>query len=186
MDSPGLSLDRSIYPAGAQVHVTIEDNRLNIDPTSDDIWTWNVESGTLYYMTNGDATHTLRTIPSDGTFEDATDGATLTWVATDACGSCVLLIDPNTQNDNLVDDVVLELVSLDDLPIRDTVEGEAEVPAVPDNRDTADVDESTDLIPAIAAEMWFTVAEDGGPNTAVFTATDLNDEGPYSELTMMP
>ena len=40
-DSPGLSLDRSIYPAGAQVHVTIEDNRLNIDPTSDDIWAWN-------------------------------------------------------------------------------------------------------------------------------------------------
>ena len=31
------------------------------------------------------------------------------------------------------------------------------------------------LLDAITAEMWFTVAEDGGPNTAIFTATDLND-----------
>ena len=44
VDSPGLSLDRSTYPVGAQVHVTIEDNRLNIDPTSDDIWAWNTAS----------------------------------------------------------------------------------------------------------------------------------------------
>ena len=49
-NAPGLSLDRSVYPAGAQVHVTIEDHRLNIDPTSDDVWTWNVAGGHMYYM----------------------------------------------------------------------------------------------------------------------------------------
>ena len=53
-DSPGLSLDRSIYPAGAQVHVTIEDNRLNIDPTSDDIWAWNTADQTMYYMVDAE------------------------------------------------------------------------------------------------------------------------------------
>ena len=174
VDSPGLSLDRSIYPAGAQVHVTIEDNRLNIDPTSDDIWTWNVESGTLYYMLN--AGNDARVIPTTGTVEDANNNDNAgPWVATDVCGDCILLIDPNTQNDNLVDGAVLELVSLEDLLIRDTVEGEAEVPAVEEDDDT-DVIEAAELIPAITAEMWFTVAEDGGPNTAVFTATNLNDD----------
>ena len=38
----GLSLDRSIYPSGATMHVTIDDHRLNIDPTSDDVWTWSI------------------------------------------------------------------------------------------------------------------------------------------------
>ena len=81
VDSPGLSLDRSIYPSGAQVHVTIEDNRLNIDPTSDDIWTWNVESGVMYYMINAignGATdvHTLRVITPTGTGETGVETAT--------------------------------------------------------------------------------------------------------------
>ena len=45
----GLSLDRSVYPQGAQVHVTIGDHRLNIDPTSSDFWSWNMETGDKYY-----------------------------------------------------------------------------------------------------------------------------------------
>ena len=146
-DSPGLSLDRSIYPAGAQVHVTIEDNRLNIDPTSDDIWAWNTADQTMYYMVNVDNSARDLTV---------TDADPTQWVATDACGDCILLIEPNRQNDKLLEDAVLELVSLGDLPIRETVEADAD--------------------PPVAAEMWFIVAEDGGPNTAIFTATDLNDE----------
>ena len=168
VDSPGLSLDRSIYPAGAQVHVTIEDNRLNIDPTSDDIWTWNVESGTMYYMLN--ASNDARIIPNDGTLTAALaadDNAVDGFAATSVCADCILLIEPNRQNDNLVDDVVLELVSLNGLPIRATAEM---IPAVADDPDTGDGE-----TPAVPAEMWFTVAEDGGPNTAVFTATDLSD-----------
>ena len=166
VDSPGLSLDRSIYPAGAQVHVTIEDNRLNIDPTSDDIWTWNVESGNLYYMTLSTGV-VLDLLNRDNDLGEL--------IATDACADCILLIDPNTQNDKLLEDAVLELESLEDLKIRATVEGVPEVPAVVDDPDT-DVDETASGIRAVIAQMWFTVAEDGGPNTAVFTATDLNDE----------
>ena len=146
-DSPGLSLDRSIYPAGAQVHVTIEDNRLNIDPTSDDIWAWNTADQTMYYMVNAD--NSARDL-LDGTIDAAT------WLATDACGDCVLLIEPNRQNDKLLEDAILVLdTGLGDLPIRETVEADAD--------------------PPVAAEMWFIVAEDGGPNTAIFTATDLDD-----------
>ena len=168
-NAPGLSLDRSIYPSGAQVHVTIEDHRLNIDPTSDDIWAWNVESGTMYYML--DASNDARVIPNDGTLTAALaadDNAVDGFAATSVCADCILLIEPNRQNDNLVDDVVLELVSLKDLPIRATAEM---IPEVADDPDTGD-DETA---PAVPAEMWFTVAEDGGPNTAVFTATDLSD-----------
>ena len=91
-------------------------------------------------------------------------------LATTICADCKLLIDPNRQNDNLVEDAVLELVSLDGLPVRATSE------AV----DAVEADDTVDpvivAVRAKAAQMWFTVAEDGGPNTAVFTATDLNDE----------
>ena len=180
VDSPGLSLDRSIYPPDAQVHVTIEDNRLNIDPTSDDIWTWNVESGVMYYMisaANADADaaddHALRVIPTAGTVEDATsDDNAGPWVATNVCGDCALLIDPNTQNDNLVEGAILVLeTGVEDLLIRATnvVEAADEV------RD-GDGNVITSAVTAETAEMWFTVAEDGGPNTAVFTATNLNDD----------
>ena len=166
-------MDRSVYPAGAQVHVTIEDHRLNIDPTSDDVWTWNVESGTMYYML--DASNDARVIPVDGTITEALaadSNAVDGFVATSVCADCILLIEPNRQNDNLVDDVVLELVSLEDLPIRDTAEGVEGVEEVQDG----DGNITTPAVTAVPAEMWFTVAEDGGPNTAVFTATDLNDE----------
>ena len=167
VDSPGLSLDRSIYPAGAHVHVTIEDNRLNIDPTSDDIWTWNVESGTLYYMPD-------RTLTLGGDLATAETNAA-GWIATDVCGDCALLIDPNTQNDFLERDAVLELVSLGDLPIRNTADLDEGVEGVDEDLET-DAIELVEAVPRVDPEMWFTVAEDGGPNTAVFTATDLNDE----------
>ena len=48
-NADGLSLDRSDYPLGATVHVTIGDHRLNIDPTSADIWTWNMDDDVKYY-----------------------------------------------------------------------------------------------------------------------------------------
>ena len=150
VDSVGLSLDRSTYPAGAQVHVTIEDNRLNIDPTSDDIWAWNTADQTMYYMVNAD--NSARNLIAVATTDLILQG----WVATGACGDCVLLIEPNRQNDKLLEDAILVLdTGLGDLPIRETVEADAD--------------------PPVAAEMWFIVAEDGGPNTAIFTATDLDD-----------
>jgi hypothetical protein len=38
------SLDRSTYPRSAQVHTTIADPQLNIDPTDEDSWTWATDS----------------------------------------------------------------------------------------------------------------------------------------------
>ena len=174
VDSPGLSLDRSIYPSGAQVHVTIEDNRLNIDPTSDDTWAWNTASDpvTMYYVTNDIGATSPTRVLADEDGDAATDPDTVSdWIATDACTDCILLIDPNARNDNLIDGAILELATgIDDLLIRSTAEFKAAVIG------------DTNAVPAIVAEagvpaqLWFMVAEDGGPNTAVFTATNLNDD----------
>ena len=40
----GLSLDRAVYPRGSQVHATITDLWLNIDPTDEDSWTFGTNS----------------------------------------------------------------------------------------------------------------------------------------------
>ena len=40
----GISLDRAVYPRGAQVHATITDLWLNIDPTDEDSWTFGTNS----------------------------------------------------------------------------------------------------------------------------------------------
>ncbi len=40
----GASLDRAVYPQGAQVHVTVTDLWLNIDPTDEDSWTFGTNS----------------------------------------------------------------------------------------------------------------------------------------------
>ena len=54
MDDPddyaSLSLDRSSYPAGADVHMTITSLAHNIDPTDEDSWTYDLSDGTAVYQ----------------------------------------------------------------------------------------------------------------------------------------
>src|SRR3989344_1921000 len=40
MSGISLSTDRTLYPANSQVHITLQDFQLNIDPTDEDSWTW--------------------------------------------------------------------------------------------------------------------------------------------------
>ena len=40
-----LTTDRDYYPKGGEVHITIDDYLLNIDPTIVDVWTFNTTSG---------------------------------------------------------------------------------------------------------------------------------------------
>ena len=51
-NADGLTLDRSDYSPGAQIHVTIGDHRLNIDPTTSDTWIWNMLNDDKYYGTD--------------------------------------------------------------------------------------------------------------------------------------
>ena len=159
-NAAGLSLDRSIYPTGAQVHVTIEDHRLNIDPTSDDIWTWNMTGDVMY---------------RGAAFGDPLNDSLaldVNTVASDVCTDCMVDINVNRQvSEPDDDDAILELVTgLGDLAILPTnLIAESFIEA----NDTA-----TPVVVGQAAasqEIWFTVAEDGGPNTGIFTATNLDN-----------
>ena len=134
----GLSLDRSIYPSGATMHVTIDDHRLNIDPTSDDVWTWNIDTGEVYRNL---------VLGVDNTFADTIPNAA------SVCADCTFEVTYNRSSG----DPVIEIASTDGIAL----------PSLVNATDTA-VDES--------AYVWFTAEEDGGPNTGVFTATDLDDD----------
>ena len=46
----GLSTDRSKYPFGAEVHLTVTDVILNIDPTDEDSWTFDITNGNVFYQ----------------------------------------------------------------------------------------------------------------------------------------
>ena len=45
-DIATISVDRNDVPAGGQVHITISDFQLNLDPTADDAWTLNATNST--------------------------------------------------------------------------------------------------------------------------------------------
>ena len=47
-----LESDRTVFPTGAQVHLTLTDVQLNIDPTDEDSWTWGTlaTNNTVYYQ----------------------------------------------------------------------------------------------------------------------------------------
>ena len=53
-DFAGIELDRASYPQGAEVHATITDAWLNIDPTDEDSWTFNTVSGDAFYHVYND------------------------------------------------------------------------------------------------------------------------------------
>ncbi len=92
-DFANLELDREgMYPKGAQVHTTITDAWLNIDPTDEDSWTFGTLEGTTYYQVfneNGD----LAGASDQGGVIDISGN-----VGDLMCGdACILLIDPDQQ-----------------------------------------------------------------------------------------
>ena len=145
-NADGLSLDRTSYPPGAQIHVTIGDHRLNIDPTKADVWTWNMasEPGDKYY--GEDAVN-----DQDDT-DPTNDAITDTALTKQVCADCD--IDITFDRQGVKDTVKIEAIENRLLPYP---------PTVP-------------VADAVKTEAWFTVREVGGPNTAVFSATTLADE----------
>ncbi|RNJ75852.1 MAG: hypothetical protein EB828_04230 [Nitrosopumilus sp. D6] len=47
-DRAALELDRESYPRNSDVHMTVRDMLLNVDPTSEDLWTFDVDGGEIY------------------------------------------------------------------------------------------------------------------------------------------
>ena len=54
-DIATISVDRNDVPAEGQVHITISDFQLNLDPTASDIWTLNAADSTAATYDTADA-----------------------------------------------------------------------------------------------------------------------------------
>ena len=91
-DYAGLELDKTVYPNGAQVQITITDAWLDIDPTDDDNWTFTTADGeeAAYYRLFDDDVTDPTSLASV-----MLDGDTLADLMCD--DNCVLKLDPDTQ-----------------------------------------------------------------------------------------
>ena len=78
------SLDRAVYPQKAQVHVTITDLWLNIDPTDEDSWTFGTNASYVAANVNAGATSLDGTSTNYQVFDE--NGATTTSGAGSASG----------------------------------------------------------------------------------------------------
>ena len=65
-DIATISVDRNDVPAGGQVHITISDFQLNLDPTSDDAWILNANGLFTYNILDDDDAVIPTTIAFDG------------------------------------------------------------------------------------------------------------------------
>ena len=149
-----LELDRSIFPQGSEVHATVTDLWLNIDPTDEDSWSWATNSsdttGTFYQVfdENGQAHGDT----SRGSADISNMGSKLMLE-----GNGVLLLDTDVQNTG------------------------SDIVAIQDNDDTALT--VTDINDAATASSAVTFARNSqpvtlteqGPNSGVFGTYDESD-----------
>ncbi len=92
-DYAGLMLDKTVYPNGAQVQITITDTWLDIDPTEDDNWTFTTADGeeaAYYGLFDG------RVTDEASLYSAMLDGDTLADLMCD--DNCVLKLNPDTQD----------------------------------------------------------------------------------------
>ncbi len=152
------SLDRAIYPLNSQIHATITDLWLNIDPTDEDSWTF----GTV---TNGSASTNYQVFDENG----GQDGDAVTGGVIDISGSlsnlmcednCILLVDTNVQG---ATNAVLTIQDNDDSNIFNG-------PAEDDNDATTFETTGNNL----DGRVPVTITEQG-PNSGVFGTYDESD-----------
>ena len=153
----GAELDRTIYPQGSQVHATITDLWLNIDPTDEDSWTFGA-------ITNGSATTNYQVFDENGAQAgDAITGGVLD-ISDDLPAlmcedNCVLLLNTNTQGTG----DVLTLQDNDDSALVRT-------PGILASNATAFATASG----ALNGTLPVTITEQG-PNSGVFGTYDESD-----------
>ena len=84
----GLEPDRHTYPPSAQLHATITDTWLNVDPTDEDSWTFDSLNGGIHYQI----------FDKEGNgMSDYADSLT-EYLEDMMCGGCKLLMDVDYQN----------------------------------------------------------------------------------------
>ena len=148
-----LELDRSVYPPGAQIHATLTDIQLNIDPTDEDSWTWGSNPGntTVFYQLfneNGGA-------DADGTRGAQDLAGNLTTFIFESNGLFQMI--NNTQG--VANDVIILADNADAIHV-----------AIPAEGDTPNLR----TINIAHGDLPVTFTE-SGTNTGVFTSYDEND-----------
>ena len=150
----GAELDRPSYPQGSQVHVTVTDLWLNIDPTDEDSWTFGTLGNlTTNYQVFDENGNTVGDVSINTDTNALTFGALKSLMCED---NCVLEFDPD-------------------------VNGKGVIASLQDNDDSAIVspDESDPTLFSTAAGFLngtvpITITEQG-PNSGVFGTYDESD-----------
>ena len=156
----GIELDRSIYPRGAQIHATITDLWLNIDPTDEDSWTF----GTL----DSDATTNYQVFDENGNRAGDINGTAgvidISPVLSDLMceDNCVLLLDTNAQGTG-------DVVTLQDNDDSVLAFSSSIVDASRDN-----AEHFATFSGALNGTLPVTITEQG-PNSGVFGTYDESD-----------
>ena len=156
-DFAGIELDRSSYPQGADVHATITDPWLNIDPTDEDSWTFATadKKEAIFYQI----------FDERGKYDNSVNQDPLTNAGDLMCeDGCVLKLDTAVQGDSIItlqdnDDSVL----LDESQDIET----AYVPKSPTNKKT---------ITGLGPETQPITISEKAPNSGIFTTYDENDK----------
>ncbi|MDH3502327.1 MAG: hypothetical protein OEL69_07470, partial [Nitrosopumilus sp.] len=148
------SLDRAVYPPGSQIHATITDLWLNIDPTDEDSWTFGTV-GTI--STNYQVFDENGGTPGDVATNTDTNLLTSKLSALMCEDNCVLRFNPDVQNKG----IVATLQDNDDSEI--VTSGDPNVPTT-----------WTTNGGFLAGNVPMTITEQG-PNSGVFGSYDESD-----------
>ena len=165
-----LERDRATYPRGAEVHLTITDPALNVDPTDEDSWTFatnsNGQLGTYYYVFDqlgqqasdkvGDGTINVLGLLQDFLFEN---GSLLLFPDAQLPGRVAV-----TLQDNLL--AAIRSEDLED-PLLYFTDGSAGI--------VDGVDVGTPVAGALGPGTQLITVLERGPNSGVFATTGADD-----------
>jgi hypothetical protein len=163
----GAELDKSSYGQGDEVHVTITDLWLNIDPTDEDSWTF----GTTGTGSSAAATTHYQVFNENGGSAGDTATNANSTALTDALGdlmcedNCILITDADVQNKG----AVITLADNDDSRIV-VIDGDGDSVFDPQNP----LDWATENN-NIVGNVPITITEQG-PNSGVFGSYDESDD----------
>ncbi len=152
-----ISLDRVAYPQSAQVHATITDLWLNIDPTDEDSWTFgaiSTDKSTNYQVFDENGSDTTGTVANNAGSTNRLTDKLSSLMCED---NCVLIMNPDAQSSGT-----------DVLTIQDN--GDSALDTTKTTAATAEVDTSS----LLAGKYPITITEQG-PNSGVFGTYDESD-----------
>jgi hypothetical protein len=153
-----ISLDRSVYPQKGQVHATITDLWLNIDPTDEDSWTFGAIStdlSTNYQVFDENGADTTGTVANNAGSDNRLTDKLGDLMCED---NCVLIMNPDSQG-----------IGTDVLTIQDN--GDSALNTSTTTAATAKVNTSDLLL----GKYPITITEQG-PNSGVFGTYDESDK----------